>query len=382
MDQLSQRRRLTDISGRVAFLHSDSFGGFGGISKFNRDFLAALDASKAVERVYAFPRLIVEPIASEIPESVVYYRQAARGKLAFASQVIAFEFRVERVDLVVCGHINLLPLASALARKAGGRLSLIIHGVDAWTEPRSRLSRILVSRIDSFLSVSRTSAERFCAWSGLPMQLCTVLPNAVDLDQFRAAPPDLEMVQRYGLHDCKVLMTLGRMASQERCKGFDEVIEALPRLKQVIPRLKYLMVGDGEDQGRLGQKCEALGVASEVIFTGRIRESEKVAHYNLADVYVMPSSGEGFGIVLIEAAACGLPIVGSKVDGSREALLDGTLGRLVDPNNRQELCEAVLAALRAGKPARRNSAVETFGIAKFRGRVSDWIERELSEAVS
>ena len=76
-----------------------------------------------------------------------------------------------------------------------------------------------------------------------------------------------------------------------------------------------------------------MGLSDRVIFTGYIPESEKIAHYNLADVYVMPSTGEGFGIVLLEAVACGVPVVGSRVDGSREALLDGQLGRLVDPGN-------------------------------------------------
>jgi hypothetical protein len=82
---------------------------------------------------------------------------------------------------------------------------------------------------------------------------------------------------------------------------------------------------------RLEEKANSLGLSDKVVFTGRISESEKVAHYNLADAYVMPSTGEGFGIVLIEAAACGVPVVGSRVDGSREALLDGRLGHLVDP---------------------------------------------------
>ena len=78
-----------------------------------------------------------------------------------------------------------------------------------------------------------------------------------------------------------------------------------------------------------------------MIFAGRIPESEKVAHYNLADVFVMPSYGEGFGIALIEAAACGIPIVGSSADGSRDALLDGRLGRMVDPKKPDELIEAI-----------------------------------------
>ena len=147
------------------------------------------------------------------------------------------------------------------------------------------------------------------------------------------------MIERYGLKSSKVILTVGRLASEERHKGFDEVIEVMPQLIKRFPNLKYLIVGGGGDRQRLEAKVAKLGLSNCVIFTGYVPEDEKAAHYNLADVYVMPSRGEGFGIVLLEAAACGVPIVGSQVDGSREALLDGKLGRLVDPDDRHRLIE-------------------------------------------
>jgi glycosyltransferase involved in cell wall biosynthesis len=125
------------------------------------------------------------------------------------------------------------------------------------------------------------------------------------------------------LQSSKVILTVGRLIGQERYKGFDEVIEIMPQLVKRFPNLKYLIVGDGPDRPRLEAKAVALGVSDNVVFSGYVAESEKVAHYNLADVYVMPSFGEGFGIVLIEAAACGVPVVGSWADGSCKALLDG-----------------------------------------------------------
>jgi glycosyltransferase involved in cell wall biosynthesis len=108
------------------------------------------------------------------------------------------------------------------------------------------------------------------------------------------------------------------------------------------------------------------------VFAGYISESEKVAHYNLADVYVMPSSGEGFGIVLIEAAACGVPLIGSQIDGSREALLGGCLGRLVDPRNQQQLLEEITAALEKRPSRTRSDAIETFSRENFNARVASW----------
>src|SRR5262249_19585944 len=123
-------------------------------------------------------------------------------------------------------------------------------------------------------------------------------------------------------------------------------------------------------------KARALGLSEHVIFAGRISEAEKVAHYNLADLYVMPSYGEGFGIALIEAAACGIPVVGSSVDGSREALLDGQLGRVVDPAKGDEVVAAVVAAISEGRHRTRSPLVETFCIGRFRMRVAEWLSHQ------
>src|SRR5215469_16103568 len=96
---------------RVQMLLTDGFGGFGGISRFNRDFLGALNLCPLVERVYALPRVISEAIGEPIPEVVVYERRAARGRVSYVLAVIRRAVRGPRADLVICGHINLLPLA-------------------------------------------------------------------------------------------------------------------------------------------------------------------------------------------------------------------------------------------------------------------------------
>jgi glycosyltransferase involved in cell wall biosynthesis len=85
------------------------------------------------------------------------------------------------------------------------------------------------------------------------------------------------------------------------------------------------------DRRCLQEKARSLGVHGRVVFAGYVPESEKADHYRLADAYVMPGRGEGFGIVYLEALACGVPVVASEVDGSREAVREGALGILVDP---------------------------------------------------
>jgi glycosyltransferase involved in cell wall biosynthesis len=364
----------------VQMLLSDGFGGFGGISRFNRDFLGALNVCPLVERVYALPRIISEAIEEPIPEAVVYERRAARGKVPYALAVILRALRRPRADLVICGHINLLPLAWIAARLARARLALVIHGYEAWTPASHKVSNVLVNRIDAFIAVSRYSAERFARWSGVTKARGFILPNCVNLDQFQPRERDPALVNRYGLRSAIVMLTVGRLAAGERYKGVDEVIEVMPCLLRQWPALRYLVVGDGSDRARLETKARALGLSDYVIFAGRVAEAEKVAHYNLADVYVMPSRGEGFGIALIEAAACGIPVVG--VDGSRDALLDGQLGRMVDPTKPDDLVLAIRAAINTRQHHVRNQLVETFGIGRFRTRVAEWLRQQAELAAA
>jgi glycosyltransferase involved in cell wall biosynthesis len=251
-------------------------------------------------------------------------------------------------------------------------LALIIHGIEAW-KPRSWLFRFMLRSIDSTVAVSRYSAVRFSAWSKVSQDQFFILPNCVDVNSFAPEPRNIGLAERYDVQDNKIILTVGRIASQERYKGFDEVIEAMPELLRRFPTLKYMIVGDGDDCGRLQSKAQSLGIIDRVVFTGRILEHEKVSHFSLASAYVMPSYGEGFGIVLLEAVACGVPTIGSKVDGSREALLEGRLGRLVDPKVPEELIEAVTEALTNAARGERNDAVTIFDVTNFRIKVAEWL---------
>jgi phosphatidylinositol alpha-1,6-mannosyltransferase len=356
----------------ASMLLTDAYGGMGGIAKFNRDFLEALNEYEAIQRVRVLPRLIPESIASmQIPESVIYDRKAASGKLSFARRLARHTWGLNATDLVICGHLNLLPVAWLLATIRHARLALIIHGIEAWTPPNAHLRRRLAAEVDSVISVSKLTA-------GVDFARTYILPNSVDFRRFVPRSPDPTLVARYGLQNSCVIMTTGRLAAKERYKGFDEVIDVLPQLIKAISNLKYMIVGDGSDRKRLELKVQEMGVSDRVIFAGYIPESEKVAHYSLADVYVMPSSGEGFGIVLIEAAACGIPVVGSSVDGSREALLGGKLGQLIDPKKPEELLRAVLKVLRMQRQRARPSGIETFEVSQFRNRVAIWLNEQTS----
>jgi glycosyltransferase involved in cell wall biosynthesis len=104
-------------------------------------------------------------------------------------------------------------------------------------------------------------------------------------------------------------------------------------------------VGGGDDRARLEQLADRHGVLPRVLFTGEVPGHEKIDHYHLADAFAMPSTGEGFGIVFLEAAACGLPVLGGATDASRDPLRDGEMGVLVDPADPALLLEGLCQIL-------------------------------------
>jgi phosphatidylinositol alpha-1,6-mannosyltransferase len=222
----------------------------------------------------------------------------------------------------------------------------MIYGIDAWTPQYSQITKYLLPKIDSVISISDITKQKFMAWSHFHEKKIFILHNAVAQRHYGVGVKSPELVERYGLNGKTVLMTLGRLAAAEKYKGFDEIMDLLPALLQTIPDIVYLIVGDGDDRPRLEAKAQSLGVGDRVIFTGFIPEAEKADHYRLADAFVMPGRGEGFGFVFLEALACGIPVVGSRLDGSREALRDGALGILVDPRRPEEIQAGILEALK------------------------------------
>lgn len=322
---------------RILHIGTDSFGGYGGIALYNRELIAAMASHPFVDEVVVVPRIIVgerEPL----PEKVAFISAAARGRMAFLR---ALRGAGSDFDLVVCAHVNLLPVA----RLVTSHPLLMLYGIEAWKPLRDPISNRLLRSVRCAVSISDVTRERFAGWSHFdgPSPL---LPNSIRAERYGIRPKNPALMSRHHLDGKRVLMTLGRVVAAERYKGFDEVLEVLPDLDADV---SYVIAGGGNDIPRLQRKAVRLGVADRVVFTGLFPEEEKADLYNLADVYVMPSRGEGFGFVFLEALACGVPVIASRLDGGREAVREGALGQLVDPTNPAEIHLAILDALAAGE---------------------------------
>jgi len=350
---------------RILGLVTEAFGSQGGIADYNRNVLAALCEMPEVKEVVALPRLLARPLG-DLPHTLDFRWAAAGSKWRFLRE--AYGATRERFHLVVCGHINLLPVAAPLALSLKTPLALIVHGVEAWQPHGSFLVRSLVDQVDAVWAVSRFTQDAFAVWSAIPPEKFEIVPNAIDLDRYRPGPRNPLLVHRYGLAGRKIMMTLCRLHGRERYKGLDEVLAVMPRLIRHEPGLTYLIAGDGDDRRRLEEKAAALGLDGHVVFTGFVAEAEKVDHYRLADAFVMPGWGEGFGIVYLEAMACGVPVLASHLDGSREAVRDGRIGRLVNPKNAAELESAILEVL--NEPHGVPEGLAHFALPAFQQQVS------------
>jgi asparagine synthase (glutamine-hydrolysing) len=247
---------------------------------------------------------------------------------------------------VILSHANLLPVGYLIKLfSPKTRLVLIAHGIEAW-QPFSGIKKRMLFKCDQILSVSKYTKDVLVELNGYPAQKIQVLNNC--LDPFLEVPvvkgKDAHLLERYHLQkDDTVLMTLTRLATKERYKGYDVVIKSLQNLRETNPHLKYLIVGkyDSKEKSRLDKLIAKAGLEEHVIFAGFVPDEELADHFNLADIYIMPSEKEGFGIVFIEAMYYNKPVIAGNKDGSVDALLNGRLGLLVNPESLEEVSSAI-----------------------------------------
>lgn len=254
-------------------------------------------------------------------------------------------------NVVILSHIN-LAIIGLLIKIINPRCKvwLLAHGIEVW-RPQSIFKKSFLKKCDKVICVSNFTKQQMILRHKVDPEICTVLNNAVDsfmkLPQTFTKPASL--LQRYKLSvDGPVIFTLTRLASTEQYKGHDQVIKAVSKLKLLYPKLKYILSGkyDREEEVRINKLIADYNVKDNVILTGFIDENELPDHFLLADVFVLPSKKEGFGIVFIEALACGLPVICGNADGSIDAICNGELGKAINADNVKELEDAIIDYLK------------------------------------
>jgi phosphatidyl-myo-inositol dimannoside synthase len=350
---------------KVLALLTDGFGAFGGIAQYNQCFITALAQSSLSPRIIVVPRYGAD--GQELPAGVEQIGAAA-GDVRWSLNVM--RKALCGFDCIFCGHLYAAPLALALAALTAKPLWLQAHGIEAWRAP-NRTVRFAVERAQLITVVSRYTRKRLLEWANIDPATVRVLPNTFSPFLVKRAQSQ-DLRNRYGLAGKRVILTVSRLNATEAYKGNDRIIGVLPDLIRRYDAT-YLVVGDGDDAPRLKTLAADAGVADRVHFVGHVSSSELADYFQLADVFAMPSTGEGFGIAFIEAAACGLPVIGGNRDGSADALADGRIGRLIDPHDRDQLCDAIIDALE-GRIHADAAAADRFNFANFSRHVNDLVQ--------
>jgi phosphatidyl-myo-inositol dimannoside synthase len=268
---------------------------------------------------------------------------SARGKARFSAAAARAARR--RAKLVVAGHPFLAPVAQGarfFARKA--KCVVWTHGLEVW-EPLSILRRRALHTADLVIAPTNNTANHVARQQGVPQQQIRVLPWALDpqFEALLAAKPAPPLPANFP--GGRVILTVGRWFADERYKGMDTLITALPRLLTEWPDVQLVAVGEGDDQGWLEQIADGRGVSRHVHFLSGLTYPEIAACYQACEIFALPSRGEGFGLVYLEAMACSKPVIGGAHGGAPEVIDDGKTGYLVEHGDAGQLATSLEALL-------------------------------------
>lgn len=238
--------------------------------------------------------------------------------------------------------------ASLLGRWLGVPVTVTLRGTEvpiSRTRIRGRMMVAGLKRVARIFSVA-DALKRHVAGLGVDAAKILVVGNGVDTEKFHAVPR-LEARRELGIApDAQVLISVGGLVER---KGMHRVIECLPELKQHFPRLLYLIAGGSGAEGdwghRLKRQVSELGLEETVRFLGQVAPERLRVPLSASDVFVLSTRNEGWANVFLEAMACGLPVVTTRVGGNAEVVSDAAYGTIVPFGDRDELARAMREAL-------------------------------------
>jgi glycosyltransferase involved in cell wall biosynthesis len=325
----------------VLFLTLKTFSLTGGIEKACRSMIKALDELQITFNVWSMydDAKALDPRYTSSSNFFGFSGQ----RLVFAVNCVKAAFKYEKVIL---SHVNLLLFGKIIKLiRPSAKIILWAHGIEVWRPLPAWKIKFLIEKAEVW-AVSEYTKTQLTTLHQIPVERIKVLNNTLDPFLPLAvtfSKPSFILDRHLLKAENFVIFTLTRLSSTEHLKNYDLVIEAVEKLKNQYPQLRYIIGGKADDteKQRLEQLIEQKQLNESVKLLGFIDEKEIAAYYQSADCFVLPSKKEGFGLVLIEAAANGCQVIGGNIDGSTDALLNGKLGQLVDP----DAVDAIAAAI-------------------------------------
>lgn len=265
----------------------------------------------------------------------------------------AFRIWHARRNIEMLGGVVLRDLA---------RMKLKLVFTSASQRRHTGWTRFLISRMDAVISTSARTA-------GYLKRPSTVIHHGIDADLFRPAPDRAAARAALGLPDLRLIGCFGRIRAQ---KGTDVFVDALIRVLPQHPGWGGVVLGRavGGDEAYLRDlkaRVAAAGLKDRLLFPGEVETSKTPDWYRALDLYIAPQRWEGFGVTPIEAMACGVPVIATRVGAFEELVVEGETGALIPPGDVEAMSAAVAAHLALGEDARASmqSAARAHAVAEF-----------------
>ena len=297
------------------------------------------------------------------------YRGFARNKSRFI--LAALGLARARPDVIFAAHPNLAPITAAM-RVLARRAQIIVgtHGIEVW-QPLPALRRRALHDASMVLAPSSHTVRKLISVQGVPAENIRRLPWPLDPAFLGLANSPDGLPRPSQFPPGRVVLSVGRWAARERYKGADLLIHAVSELTREFPDLHLVLVGEGDDLPRLEKLALAANARDNVHFISGLFRDELAACYSACDIFALPSAGEGFGLVFLEAMAFRKPVIGTALGGIPDIVEEGVTGILVEPNNPSSLPGALRALLsnddlrlgmgqRAGEFVRAHHGFECF----------------------
>ena len=275
--------------------------------------------------------------------------------------------------------------AGLLAKKATGKpLIVTLHGVDILTEPSINYGIRLKTAYDEMVRMVLEQADRVFGASrfvcqealnaGCDRERLIYFPNGVDLKRFNPKIDGSFVRKRISVTHRPMIFTL---RAHEAKNGIEYLIKAIPLVLREVPNALFVIGGDGSLRAYHQGLVHKLKVNKQCIFVGRIPQSELPYYYGACDIFVIPSIIEAFGLVTVEAMACGRPVIGSNVGGIPDIIKDGLNGFLVKPRDPEDLAKKIVFLLK-NPDLMKNMGIEGRKIAEEKFDIKKRIEKVLA----
>jgi len=306
---------------------------------------------------------------------------ALRTRVQFFAKLARLQ-SLRRVNWVLFTHVGIARAQLKVPRQFRRPFGVFLHGIEAWSATLDAERRAVLRTARVRIAISPHTARRVAAAHPdlPPLDTCllSLLPDDEHPDR---VPADVRV--DYGPH---AVVIVGRMSSTERYKGHDQLVLAWPRVLAEVPDASLVMVGRGDDVERLRAKAAALGLGRSVHFTGFLPDVAVRGVLRNAAVFAMPSRGEGFGLVYLQAMRAGVPCLGSRDDAAADVIVDGETGLLV-PRQDPEAISGALARLLTDEAMRRRLGAagrrrfdSLFTYPRFRARLAGILARAFPAA--